>query len=418
MRCFMKYLFSFFYICFFLLGTRSALYAQQLARTADRQNVVSGSKITNKLQLKWKVQTGGLLYGSPIVYADKVFIGSCDSTLYALNKHDGSIIWRYKTGGEVRSTVAIDQQMLFFLSSDGIFYALDVHSGTLLWTFETQGERTYDTWDYFQSSPAVEAGTVFFGSGDHHVYALDAKSGKLIWKFKTGGIVHAAPTVTAKEVMVGSFDGYFYCLEKNGDLRWKFKTIGEHYFPKGEIQFHAVAADSSVYFGSRDFNMYALKIKDGTGHWVYHQPGSWTSAPSLAGKKMIVTMSDSYSVLVLDPVYGGKIAEPAVPLNVFSSASISDSVAYFGALDGTLYQIDLLKGEVSPVFQLDLSKKNSAHFFDEEGKLKSDLQDRYGHDIHKLFRGYLEMGSIFSTVWIDDATLYFGAADGAIYALQ
>jgi len=28
------------------------------------------------------------------------------------------------------------------------------------------------------------------------------------------------------------------------------------------------------------------------------------------------------------------------------------------------------------------------------------------------------MGSIFSTVWIDDGALYFGSADGYIYAIE
>lgn len=415
MPYFKKYFYCFVLAFFFL---EMNLYAQQLARTADRHNYTSGALIQERPQVKWRFQTEGQVYSSPVLYADKIIIGSCDSNLYALNKADGSVLWKYKTGGEVRATAAVDQQVVYFLSADGHFYALDVHTGKQLWTFKTEGEKTYDIWDYFQSSAAVESGIVYFGSGDGHIYALDAKNGKEIWKYKTAGIVHASPTVTAHEILIGSFDGYFYCLEKNGDLRWKFKTIGEHYFPKGEVQFHAVAADSSVYFGARDFNSYALKIKDGTGHWVYHQPGSWISVPSLAGKQLLLTMSDSYSVLALDKVYGGKLYEPRIPLNTFSSASITDSAAYFGALDGVLYKLDLSKGTVSSVFQTASSKLNRSNFFDEKDKLRTGLDEKYAHDIHKLFTGYLQMGSIFSTVWIDGQSLYFGSVDGAVYALE
>ncbi|WP_286858659.1 MULTISPECIES: hypothetical protein [Sphingobacterium] len=55
---------------------------------------------------------------------------------------------------------------------------------------------------------------------------------------------------------------------------------------------------------------------------------------------------------------------------------------------------------------------------DEKGKLKTELQQEYGDDINRLFAAYLQMGSIFSTIWIEHGTLYFGAADGAIYAVE
>lgn len=129
-------------------------------------------------------------------------------------------------------------------------------------------------------------------------------------------------------------------------------------------------------------------------------------------------MSDSYSVLALDKVYGGKLYEPRIPLNTFSSASITDSAAYFGALDGVLYKLDLSKGTVSSVFQTASSKLNRSSFFDEKDKLRTGLDEKYAHDIHKLFTGYLQMGSIFSTVWIDGQSLYFGSVDGAVYALE
>ena len=401
-----------------LIANLNQLYGQQLARGPDRQNYISAAEIRLQPTVKWKFQTKAQIFASPIVFKDKVIVGSCDSNLYALDKTSGKIIWKYKTGGEIRSTAAIDSDLLYFVCSDGLLYALSIETGERRWTFATQGEKKQDTWDYFHSSPTISDGIVYFGSGDKHIYAVNGKSGELHWRFPTGGIVHASPTLANEGLMIGSFDGYFYCLEKNGKLRWKFKTIGERYFPKGEIQFHAVAADSSVYFGARDFNMYSLNIKDGTGYWVYHQPGSWISVPSLSGDKLIVTMSDSYSVLALDKINGTKLVEPAVPLNTFSSAAIAGSNAFFGALDGIIYRFDVAKGITTPIFQTESSKRNRHLFVDEKGKLRADLQEKYAHDINKLFADYLQMGSIFSTIWIADSTLYFGAADGAVYAIE
>lgn len=405
-------------ILLFVVGGFYPLRGQHLARSLDRQNYISSFGISSKPALKWKFQTKGKLFSSPVIWGDIVLMGSCDSNLYALSKTSGDILWKYKTGGEVRSTVAVEDSTVYFLSADGYLYALDAHTGRELWRFSTNGEKSYDVWDYFHSSPAVRDGIVYFGSGDHYIYAVDAKSGKLVWRFLTGGIVHAAPTLTPESVYIGSFDGSFYCLKKDGTLRWKFKTVGERYFPKGEIQFHAVIADSTVYFGARDFNVYALDANNGSGVWVYHQPGSWTSIPSIFDQRLVVTMSDSYSILVLNKMDGVKLVEPKVPLNTFSSASIAGHEAFFGTLDGVIYRLNIKNGEVSPIFQTESSSKKKQLFFNDKGALRADLQQKYEDDITRLFADYLQMGSVFSTIWIDDNRLYFGSTDGAIYALE
>ena len=394
------------------------LSAQQFCRTATRQNFTSSKQISDNPAIKWKFKTNGQVYSSPVLFDDKIITGSCDSNLYALNKTGGSVIWKFKTGGEIRSSAAIENNTVFFISTDGIFYALDVKTGKQIWAFKTGGEKFYDAWDYYQSSPAISNGTVYFGCGDVYVYALNATSGKLLWKYKTNGIVHASPTIADNAILIGSFDGFFYCINADGALRWKFDTIGEHYFPLGEVQFNATVTDSTVFFCSRDYNVYALKIRNGGGHWVYHQPGSWTSVPSLADKRLIVTMSDAHSILGFGKTYGFKLYETPVPLNVFSSASLNDSSAYFGCIDGALYKLDIISGKVSMIFQTELSKEHHADFIDADGKLREDVIEKYKDDATPLYTEFLKMGSIFSTVWIDNGTLYFGSSDGYIYALE
>lgn len=308
--------------------------------------------------------------------------------------------------------------MVFFLSSDGVFYALDARTGSEKWTFKTEGEKFHDTWDYFLSSPTINNGIVYFGSGDGNLYALKSNSGKFMWKFKTGGIVHASPAFADDAIFIGSFDGYFYCINSNGTLRWKFDTIGETYFKLGEVQFNATISGNTVYFCSRDFNVYALDIKDGSGKWVYHQTGSWTSVPSIYKNKLIVTMSDSYSVLVFDAVSGNKLFDSVIPLNVFSSAAINEDKAYFGSMDGAIYRLDLESGKTSKIFQTESSKKNYHVFFSEENKLKQEIIEKYYNDVTPLFQEYLKLGSILSTVWIDNGIIYTSSTDGYIYALE
>lgn len=398
--------------------TTGTAYAQQFCRTADRKNFTSSKQVADHPSVKWKFKTNGKIFSSPVLVKNMLITGSCDSTLYALDKTTGSLVWKFRSGGEIRSSIAAEGNKIFFISTDGVFYALDANTGKQEWTFRTAGEQFYDTWDYYQSSPAISNGAVYFGCGDGYIYALDEHTGKMLWKYRTGGIVHASPVIADNAVLTGSFDGFFYCLNTNGTLRWKFNTIGEHYFPKGEVQFNATIADSTVFFCARDYNVYALKIKDGSGHWVYHQPGSWTSVPSVSQDKLIVTMSDAHNITGLGKNYGEKLYDPFVPLNVFSSASINNNAAYFGCMDGILYKLDMVTGKVSAVFQTALSQKNYTTFFDASKKIRKDVISKYQEDITPLYEAFLTMGSILSTVWIDNGVLYFGSADTYIYAIE
>ena len=49
-------------------------------------------------------------------------------------------------------------------------------------------------------------------------------SPKLLWTFQTGDNIKSAPVVDNGKVVVGSTDGFVYCLDMNGKLLWKFKT--------------------------------------------------------------------------------------------------------------------------------------------------------------------------------------------------
>src|SRR6478609_8603336 len=88
------------------------------------------------------------------------------------------LLWSFKTEGPVKSSAAIADGRVYVGSDDGNVYALELGSGKKVWAFKTQGP--------VESSPLVLRGKVYFGSTDANVYAVDAKSGKQVWKYETG----------------------------------------------------------------------------------------------------------------------------------------------------------------------------------------------------------------------------------------
>jgi len=71
----------------------------------------------------WNYTTGNYVVSSPAVAGGMVFVGSYDSSVYALNSSTGVRIWSYKTDDEVLSSAAVVNGTVFIGSMDGTFYA-------------------------------------------------------------------------------------------------------------------------------------------------------------------------------------------------------------------------------------------------------------------------------------------------------
>lgn len=367
----------------------------------------------------WKYKTEGKVYGSAALSDNTLFIGSGDGYIYALHTKTGKEIWKFKTGGPVHSTPLLLEKSVVINSFDGFIYCLNKLSGKLIWKFKTGGEKSYDMWDYYLSSPVVHQETIFIGSGDSFVYALNSIDGTLKWKFKTNDIVHASPVVADGHVYIGSFDGTFYSLKiGNGSLNWKFRTIGDKFFPKGEIQKEAILSDSVLYFGSRDYNLYAINSRTGRGEWNMKEYGSWIIATPLAiNDTLYFGTSDSHRFYALKKGYG-EIAW-TLPLNmrVYGSAATYQNKIYFGCFNGFLYGVNKMTGAIEWTFQTESSKLNFGLVYNETGHFKEGFQ-LYGSDMNKSESTILSLGSILSTPVISDNIIYFGSADGYIYAVR
>jgi outer membrane protein assembly factor BamB len=108
------------------------------------------------------IQYGGS--GLAVAY-DKVYAGSLDQNVYAIDQSGGAILWRFKTGGPIVCGVS--------LSGDG---------------------------------------KVYFGSADFNVYCLDANTGEQIWKYKTTAVVSDSIAIAYGNAYAMGNDGILRCF--------------------------------------------------------------------------------------------------------------------------------------------------------------------------------------------------------------
>jgi outer membrane protein assembly factor BamB len=76
----------------------------------------------------------------------------------------GKGLWTVATQARVESSPAVVGSRVFVGSSDGRLYALDLAHGTRLWEFNAGGALS--------ASPAVAAGRLVIGSQDGRVYCF------------------------------------------------------------------------------------------------------------------------------------------------------------------------------------------------------------------------------------------------------
>jgi len=133
---------------------------------------------------------------SPAVAEARVFVGSGDGAVYAVDPRRGKVIWRTPTGGWVRSTPAVVDGLVYVGSYDGKVHALEAETGRPRWAFDTKGAVL--------AAPAVKEGRVIVGSRSAAVFALDAKTGALCPGFGYQGVVNL------RDKMGPIGPGYYY----------------------------------------------------------------------------------------------------------------------------------------------------------------------------------------------------------------
>jgi outer membrane protein assembly factor BamB len=177
--------------------------------------------------------------------------------------------WSYLTGAEVWSSPAVADGKVYFGSQDNNVYALNASTGAFLWKYTTNGAIT-------GSSPAVSNGVVYVGSDDAYLYALNADTGALLWRYIAAASIDTAPAVVNGVVyVVSQGPGYLYALNAStGTLLWQYLVSDPFSSP--------ALANGVVYFGSWDGNLYALNATSGKLMWKFKIGTNFSSSPAVA----------------------------------------------------------------------------------------------------------------------------------------
>ncbi|HUF35125.1 MAG TPA: PQQ-binding-like beta-propeller repeat protein, partial [Gemmatimonadales bacterium] len=205
---------------------------------------------------RWTARTGGRVRATPALADGSVIVGSWDGRVYALDLATGAERWVHRTIGDtldsdafgfdrraVQGTAAVADGRVFVGSRDGGVYALDARTGERHWRVSHHGS-------WVVGSPAVREGVIYVGSSDgQFIHALDAADGAERWRVETRSNVLSSPLLAGGLLVVGTEAnearwGDLLALDPaTGRLRWRLRM-------EEAIYSSPAAADRVIYVGS------------------------------------------------------------------------------------------------------------------------------------------------------------------------
>lgn len=274
---------------------RDAAHRLVLAST-DAGRVFALAERTGRVV--WTAEAEGAIRARPTVDGGRVYVPTDGGYLYALDARSGRRLWRAAIGqgsrprgtaggGDDRyeryaSSAVVAGGRVYVGSRDGNLYALDAATGRVLW--RAAGG------DVISGAPAVAGGAVVFGSYDGHVRAVAARDGKLRWDVDTRGAVVSDVVAAGGNVLVGTRSYELWAIDAaSGAEDWRryvwFSWIESPPAVRGGVAYHGT---------SDALRVFAVAL-DGRRIWEAEVPGWSWARPAVTESTVFVATVGSDS---------------------------------------------------------------------------------------------------------------------------
>jgi polyvinyl alcohol dehydrogenase (cytochrome) len=292
-----------------------------------------------RLKLKWAFGFRGAIrsVAQPTIFGGRVFVGSQNGKVYALDAKSGCAYWQFDAGKPVRSAVVVGPRgegwTAYFGDAGANVYALDALTGKPLWTAKVDqhpaaiitgsptlvGATLFAPVSSYEEAKAKDASyrcCTFRGS----LVALDATSGKIVWKAYTIA-QEAEPGVLStdgSELMGPSGAPIWSAPTFDAATQRVYATTGDNYSdpPSGTsdaiIAFDAGSGDLAWTRQITSGDAFTLACPHGVNCPKSHGPdfdfGSSAVLANLSnGRRILIAGQKSGVVTAVDPDHGGEI---------------------------------------------------------------------------------------------------------------
>lgn len=329
---------------------------------------VSGD-LPDQLSLVWRFKAGDEIKSSPAIVDGRVYVGSWDKNVYALDLQTGKQVWSEILDDMIEASPTLVDNMVYIGTLAGTLFALDAESGSTRWTFTTGGKLVGGA-NWFKDSENLLR--ILIGSYDAFLYCLDTQTGKSVWAYETGNYINGSPAVGEGYCVFGGCDAMIHVLSvadgaKAGEIdtgayiAGSAAILGNHHvyvgnyygellkasLTTGEISWRysidggpfissPAVTDEVVVIGGGDMRVHCVDNLTGKAHWTYTTLGAVDSSPVIAGDKVLVGSEDG-RLYLLSLADGKLLWSYEIGRSITSSPAVADGMVVVGCDDGMVY---------------------------------------------------------------------------------
>ena len=259
-------------------------------QTGDRQWSVDLSDQPENEEKRSARLSGGLT-----AFYGKLFLGSENGYVYALDQTDGTLLWSQKVPGEVLAAPVADAGRVLVVTTSGKLLALDAEKGNVLWsTGDDQPNLTLRG----QSTPVLAAGGVVYGRADGRIGVVLLENGQLANVSRVASPRGATELermvdVDAQPVILGD---ELYAVAYNGQLMARKLLSGEELWKRQYSSFQNMGVGpSQLVLTDAKSHVYAVDRSNGSELWANTQLSYRNlTAPVSFGDYVVVGDGEGY----------------------------------------------------------------------------------------------------------------------------
>jgi outer membrane protein assembly factor BamB len=236
--------------------------------------------------------TRASIVAPPLQVGDRVFVGTADNHIIALDAANGTLLWDFEVGNSVWGQPAYKDGVVFVAVLDKRVYAIDVESGEPVWSEPATLAGA------LASRPVVDSDLVYVTSFDGQLHALSSSSGELVWSANGQDWIWGAPTLV---------DGIVYFVDVQGNVYAVDSETGAQIWSQGiglSVDTSPVVVNDTIYIASqgnadtRQGLLTALNITDGRQLWQQSTPAPLHTTPVVVEDTIVVALQSESALLI------------------------------------------------------------------------------------------------------------------------
>ncbi|MGL5032130.1 MAG: outer membrane protein assembly factor BamB [Aeromonas sp.] len=280
------------------------------------------------------------LSGGLVARYGKLFLGSENGVVYALNETNGEVLWQTNVSGEVVASPVVEDGRVVVLTTSGRLIALDTDQGKVQWMLsEEQPPLTLRS----AGAPVITNGAVIYGRADGKVAIALLANGQPVRQSKVADPrgateldrmvdVDASPLIAGDELYAIAYNGQLMARKlMTGDEVWKRKYSGYRNL--------AITGDAIVLTDSRS-HLFAVDRRNGLELWSNTLlENRNVTAPVIFGDYVVVGDMEGY-LYWLDRTDGSiKAMQQLDSSGLYAAPIVDGATLYVQSRDGQLYAI-------------------------------------------------------------------------------